>query len=276
SLPFEHRKRLWIALAAALVWAIHPVQSAAVIYISGRADPLSALFGFLGLYLLVRSAKSTGLQKGMLLAASGLVLLLSALSKESGLIFLLIGLLLFVLGKNWRGLWRMVIICAFVSAIYITLRYGAEHNPAPRLTPAAPALVRPIIVARAVAEYAGLIVFPWNLHMDRDVETQPSGFNEASLTHADWRELQTLLGLILIAAFFYWLLRARKRNPAVFVALLFILIAYLPVSGVIALNATAAEHWIYLPSAFFFLAVALEIAGLEEKFGVRRSITPNQ
>src|SRR5256885_8934274 len=34
SLAFEHRKRFWIALAAALVWAIHPVQSAAVIYIS--------------------------------------------------------------------------------------------------------------------------------------------------------------------------------------------------------------------------------------------------
>jgi tetratricopeptide (TPR) repeat protein len=137
-------------------------------------------------------------------------------------------------------------------------------------------LVRPIIVARAVAEYAGLILFPMNLHMDRDVETQPSGFNEASLTHAAWRELQTLLGLILIAAFFYWLLRARKRNPAIFASLLFALIAYLPVSGIVALNATAAEHWIYLPSAFLFLAIALEIIELDEKLKSRRSPTPNE
>ena len=56
-----------------------------------------------------------------------------------------------------------------------------------------------------------------------------------------------------------------------FSALLLALIAYLPVSGIVALNATAAEHWIYLPSAFFFLAVALEIAVFEEKMRSRRS-----
>src|SRR5205823_10547822 len=150
-------------------------------------------------------------------------------------------------------------------------RAGAEHSPAPRLTPPPPLLVRPIIVARAVAEYAGLIVFPWNLHMDRDVETQPSGFNEASLAHAAWRELQTLLGLLLIAAFFYWMLRSRKRNPAVFGSLLFALITYLPVSGIIALNATVAEHWIYLPSAFLFLAIALEAVAVAEKLRSQRS-----
>ena len=46
----EERKRRWIAFLAALVWAVHPVHTAAVAYISGRADPLAALFGFLGLY----------------------------------------------------------------------------------------------------------------------------------------------------------------------------------------------------------------------------------
>ncbi len=67
------------------------------------------------------------------------------------------------------------------------------------------------------------------------------------------------------------MLRARKRNPAVFTALLFGLIAYLPVSGIVALNATAAEHWIYLPSAFFFLAIALEIVELGQKLKSPRS-----
>jgi len=139
------------------------------------------------------------------------------------------------------------------------LRSGAEHFPPPELSSPAPPLVRPIIVARAVAEYAGLILLPINLHVDRDVETQPNGFNPTSLTRAAWRELQTLLGLLLIAAFFYWLWHARRRNPPVFACLLFALIAYLPVSGIIALNATVAEHWIYLPSAFLFLAATLEL-----------------
>jgi len=262
-----------IALVAALVWAVHPVQSAAVVYISGRADPLAAAFGFFGLFFLLQTRDAAGGRKLFLFALSGVTLLLSAFSKEAGLIFPLIGISLFVLQKNLRDLWRVAAIAAFVGAIYFALRFGAEHEPAPRLTPPPPLLVRPIIVARAVAEYAGLIVFPWNLHMDRDVETQPSGFNEASLAHAAWREQQTLLGLILIAAYFYWMWRARKRSPAVFSCLFLALVAYLPVSGIVALNATAAEHWIYLPTAFLFLAIAVEISPAARTLPSRKPAT---
>ncbi len=258
-----------IALVVAVVWAIHPVQSAAVAYVSGRADPLAAAFGFSGLFLLLRAREATGGRNLLLFGTSGVALLLSILSKEAGLIFPVIAIGFFLLQKDWRDLWKTAAITAFVGAIYLTLRLGAEHQPAPQLTPPPPILVRPIIVARAVAEYAGLIVFPWNLHMDRDVETEPTGFNDASLAHAAWRELQTLLGLLVIAAFFYWLWRARNRDPAVFACLLFTLIAYFPVSGIIALNANAAEHWIYLPTAFLFLAVGLELAPLAEEVALR-------
>ena len=270
SLRIERRRSGFIALGAAFVWAIHPVQSAAVVYVSGLADPLAATFGFFGLCFMLRALHTLGSRQLLLFIASGVALLLSALSKESGLIFPLIGVTFFLWRKNWADLWKMIAVTAFIAASYFSLRAGAEHNPAPRLSPPPPLLVRPIIVARAVAEYAGLVVFPLNLHMDRDVETQPTGMNDVSLARAAWRELQTLLGLVLIAAFFYWMIRARKRSPAVFVSLLFALIAYLPVSGVVALNATVAEHWIYLPSAFFFLAVALEIAALKEKLTARR------
>ena len=271
SFGLERGRCRLMALVAALVWAIHPVQSAAVAYVSGVADPLAVTFGFLGLFLLLRASLTLGPRELPLLIGSGVAFLLSALSKESGLLFPLIGMAFSLLRKNWVNLWKTAAVAALVAASYFSLRAAAEHNPAPTLTPPPPLLVRPIIAARAVAEYTGLILFPMNLHMDRDVETQPSGFNEASMAHAAWRELQTLVGLVLIAVFFYWMLRARKRNPAVFTALLFGLIAYLPVSGIVALNATAAEHWIYLPSAFFFLAIALEIVELGQKLKSRRS-----
>jgi tetratricopeptide (TPR) repeat protein len=255
----ERARARFIALAAAFVWAIHPVQSAAVDYVSGRADLLSAAFGFLGLSLLLRGSISAGKRKLFLFVASGTALLLSAFSKESGLIFPLLGIVLLFIQKKWSDSWKIVIIAVFVGAIYFVLRAGAEQFPAPRFGPPPPLLVRPIIISRAVAEYAGLILFPLNLHMDRDVETQPSGFNEASLSHAAWREIQTLAGLVLIAVLIYWLLRARERNRAVFISLLCALLTYLPVSGIVSLNATVAEHWIYLPSAFLFLALALEL-----------------
>jgi hypothetical protein len=260
----ERRKRLWIAFLAVLVWAIHPVESAAVAYVSGRADPLAATFGFFGLYLFLLSLRAIGQRKLFFLFGAGVALLLSALSKETGLIFLAIGIAFFVLKKNWIDMCKAVAVAAFVCAIYFSLRSAAEHIPPPALSAPAPSLVRPIIVARAVAEYGGLILLPLHLHMDRDVETHPSGFNQASLSGAARRELQTLLGIVLIAAVTYWMVRARKRNPAAFACLLFAVISYLPISGIVALNASVAEHWIYLPSAFFFLAAAVEVGAFLE------------
>ncbi|MDQ6625708.1 MAG: tetratricopeptide repeat protein, partial [Verrucomicrobiota bacterium] len=138
-----------------------------------------------------------------------------------------------------------------------SLRLPAEHIPPQNIHPPAPLLVRPILVARAFAEYTYLLFTPLNLHMERDVETHPTGFNNASLTNASWREFETLAGILLIAGFVYWLLRERRRDRAVFACLLLALIAYIPVSGVVPLNASIAEHWLYLPSAFLFVALSL-------------------
>jgi tetratricopeptide (TPR) repeat protein len=271
ALGVVDRKRQLIAFLAALVWAVHPINSAAVIYVSGRADPLAAAFGFFGLYLVIRSLRSVGTKKTLLLAAALGAFLLSALSKETGLIFPALAIAFLALQKNWTDMWKTVAVAVLVSATYFGLRYAAEHHPPPVLSAPVPVLVKPIVISRAVAEYAGLVLFPWNLHMDRDVETRPTGLGEASLTAAAWRELQTLLGIVLLAALIYWMVRAYKRNLAVFVCLTFFVITYLPISGISALNATVAEHWLYLPGAFLFLAVFLEIATFLEKRSATRS-----
>jgi tetratricopeptide (TPR) repeat protein len=260
TFAIEPRRARLIALGAALVWAIHPVHSAAVAYVSGRADPLCATFGFLGCYLMLREPKAAGAKKWLYLLGGLIGFVLSLFSKEIGLIFPAILLCFFALRKEWRQLAKISAVIAAACAIYFSLRAGAAHYPPPRLSSPAPAVLRPIIAARAVAEYAGLLVFPLNLHMDRNVETDAGALNSANLTRASLHELQTLVGLVVIAAFLFWMWRARSRNPAVFVCLIFTLIAYLPISGIFALNATVAEHWIYLPSAFLFLAAAIEIA----------------
>ena len=74
----EQRKRLWITFLAVLVWAIHPVESAAVAYVSGRADPLAAMFGFFGLYLFLLSLRTIGRRRLFFLIGAGVALLLSA------------------------------------------------------------------------------------------------------------------------------------------------------------------------------------------------------
>jgi tetratricopeptide (TPR) repeat protein len=253
----DERRTRWAALGAALVWAIHPVHNGAVAYISGLADPLAAAFGFTGLALAVASSRVAGGRRWLFTVVGAAALLLSALSKEAGLIFLALWLAFVLLRKDWAHAKRPVVGCLFVVAIYLSLRLPAEHIPPQNIHSPAPLLVRPILVARAFAEYTYLIFAPVNLHMERDVETHPTGFNNESLTNASWREFETLAGIVLIATFIYWLLRERKRDPAVFACLVLALIAYLPISGAIPLNASIAEHWLYLPSAFLFVALAL-------------------
>ncbi|MEY2564160.1 MAG: protein O-mannosyl-transferase [Verrucomicrobiota bacterium] len=258
----EERKRKWIAFLATLTWAIHPVHNAAVVYISGRADPLAALFGFLGLFAAVRSLRTIGRNRWTLLVGAGVLLLLSALSKETGLVFLALWFAVLLLKKRWKDLLPATVIVLFVAVGYLSLRLPAEHTPAPTLHPPAPLLVRPVLAARAVAEYAGLILLPLNLHMDRDVETHPEGPGPNRANTAAWRELQTLLGILLVAGAVFWLWRSRAREPAISYLLILAAIAYLPVSGFFHLNASVAEHWIYLPVAFLFLALGLALSRL--------------
>ena len=258
-------KRKIATFFATLLWAIHPIQSGAVVYISGRADPLAAAFGFAGLYCGIRSLRENKGKAWLLIIAATVAFLLSALSKEIGLIFPLLWLVMLAVQRNWIALRNAAAVAIFIPVVYLSLRFPAEHIPPPPARTAVPMLVRPILVARAAAEYAGLLVLPLDLHVDRDVETRPSGFSEASVTRSSWRELQTLLGLIVLSSAAFWTFRARKK-PDVFVCLLLAAISYLPVSGIFLLNATVAEHWLYLPSAFLFLGVCLTTQALIENW----------
>ncbi len=67
---------------------------------------------------------------------------------------------------------------------------------------------------------------------------------------------------MLLAAFVFWMRWARRRDPAVFAGLLCFVIAYLPICGLFALNASVAEHWLYVPGAFLLLAALLSAARL--------------
>ena len=260
----ENPKRRSLATIASLVWAVHPIQSAAVVYVSGRADPLAATFGFLGCYLTLRSLRGKPVRQYLWFVGATFAFVFSALSKEAGLLFPLLAITLLLLIKKYGAAWKTAIGAAFLYAIYLSLRFSAEQTPPPVLRPSPPLAARPIIVARAFAEYAGLIAFPINLHMDRQIDAFVSGPDDPGLSRPAWRELQTLLGILLIAATVCWAIRARCRKPAVFRCLVLAGLSYLPISGAVLLNAYVAEHWLYLPSAFLFLAITLELAAFLE------------
>lgn len=263
----SERRSFWVSFVAALSWAAHPLHSAVVDYVAGRADSLAAMFGFLGLYVVVRTISAPSWRLSVI---AGIFLLASALSKESGLIFVVLAAVLGFTRREKRTLRQIAITSAFVVTIYFTLRLQAGEAVIPQLTPSAPWSARPIVALRALAEYAGLTVAPINLYMDRDVESHPWGMSPESMTQTSKEELITIAGVLLVLGIGWWMWCAWRRHRPLFVLLASAALAYLPISALWPLNATMAEHWIYVPSAFLFLAATGQATEWLERKAVRQ------
>ena len=253
------RTREWLALGVAVLWGIHPLHTSAVTYIAGRADPLAALCGFSALALGLAGLEN-GRRAGWATFGAAACFFGALLSKESGVFFLLIWFLTLAVRRVPWAVWRKwLALSAVVLASYGVLRGTAEKVPPPP-PPVTPLAIRPILAARAAAEYARLTVAPLTLHMERDVSTRPQGSMETTLRNARRLEYQTLAGVLLVLGLAAWARWGRRTEPLIPLALGAFLIAYLPISNLISLNATVAEHWLYVPSAFLFLAAALTLA----------------
>jgi Flp pilus assembly protein TadD len=117
-------------------------------------------------------------------------------------------------------------------------------------------------MARALGDYGRLMVFPANLHIERTV-FDPIAYR----SHSDWRkanapEYLSVLGLFLLAAFIFGSVKSGPGQHVRIFGACWFFAAYLPVSNIVQLNATVAEHWLYLPSVGFLIFVvgcALEL-----------------
>ncbi len=248
--------RVWAGAIAGL-WAIHPLHTSAVTYIAGRADPLQALFGFAGLTLALKSLDG-GRRARLATFAATVCFLCAMLSKEAGISALLIWFAMLAWHRVPRAVWgKWIALGAAVVASYGALRFTAENTPPPKQD-VPPMSARPILAARAIAEYAGLILAPVNLRMERDVSSGVGAPAERD-ANAKLREWQTIVGLALIAGGIAWWRWSRRRAPVAALALIAGLVAYLPVSDLFALNASIAEHWVYVPLAFAFIAAAMSL-----------------
>ncbi len=252
----------WWPLAGALAWALHPLHTSAITYVSGRADPLAAIFIFSGLALIAKAHACGALVPGDRSAARAIILAAvcafgALLSKESGVALLLLWLVWVIARarRDPRGWISWIAAAAISCGAYYALRTTADSTPPPPPPEASPWQVRPVLVARALAEYATLFVAPHSLHMERDVSTNPIGDYMANLRNGRMREAQTLGGLCIAALLVWWWLRVRKRTPDAALALACAAVTWLPISNVFRLNATVAEHWLYVPSAFLFAAI---------------------
>ncbi|MBA2586362.1 MAG: tetratricopeptide repeat protein [Chthoniobacterales bacterium] len=249
----------WRAAAffVALLWMVHPVHSAAIDYISGRADSLAFLFACAGWLLFLRARDSIRLTVQIALyTLAGFSSLLALCSREIACIWFaifLLHLLIFQKAMSRRALLTTIVCSLSIVAIYAGLRTLPGARPIVAPSYGWPAPMRVVLMLRSLGDYARLMFFPANLHMERTV-VAPENY----LSNQQWRqsasiEYLSLLGLFALAAFVYGCAKSGAGQRTRIFGASWFMLGYLPISNVIELNATVAEHWLYLPSVGFLI-----------------------
>lgn len=246
------------AAAAALLFAVHPLHTEAVAYISGRADMMSAALMFAALNL---SLPGPAGMRRIAATAAGLLCFAAALcAKESSLIYPV--LLAVVLGVSWAGRAApgapgkaaaqsaLLHFLPLAGAIVLLLGYVALRATVLRFAPPGDAAAPPLghrlfETCQSFALYIRMLFWPVGLHMERTLAGVP-------------RWAAAVGALFLLALLAGALLAARARRWPVAGGIAWFIAAWFPISGVFPINAPLAEHWMYVPMAGFWWA-AMEL-----------------
>jgi tetratricopeptide (TPR) repeat protein len=258
--PFRKSVLSAAAFLIALLWVVHPVHSAAVDYISGRADSLACFFACGG-WLLYLHARHTirPVWRALLYSGAALLALLALTSRESGCTWLMVFVLhLFVFERGIKLRGRLIVLatCIAVLAAYIGLRHLPATQSASPGFGGSSAPVRVVLMLRALGDYGRLLLWPANLHMERSVEAPEATLGNEGWRHAVGMEYLSILGVLFGAVLLIGVLRKGKGQPIRALGATWFIAAFLPTSNIIELNATVAEHWLYLPSIGFLIFAA--------------------
>lgn len=247
------------AFLAAALFAVHPLHTEAVAYISGRADMLVTFFMLLALIFYDRGEPSV--KKGFPLAAL-LCYAGALLSKEYALIFpLLLWWHQWALRKavDWRRLWPFAAAAAVYGTLRLTVLRFVTEDASLALAPS-PFMDRLSTSFYALGKYAQLLFVPKDLHM----EYGAGGFGMHGVLGA--------LGLVLlIAGAAYWAFSLKRPTLGTF-CLGWAFISLFPYLNWVPINAFMAEHWLYIPSIGLFIWAAEGLGALKERPGWRTPV----
>jgi len=271
-------RRRTIALAAALLFVAHPIQTMAVTYIYQRLASLAALFflGSLLSYLLSRLSADR-VRAALLLGLSLLCAVAAMKSKENAATLPLVVLLLEIcfLQGRWlrRLLWcaPLLLTLAVVPLTLLSLRQtpGSAVARLWQVTQVTQRFDRfdyLVTQPRVIASYLRLLALPVGQSLMYDVEL--------SHTLLDWRVVTTsllLLALGLVAGWCYWVSRSRRSELRLIAfAIAWFLVTISLESSVVTLDWILQEYRVYLPSVGALLATATLWIMLRARLAGRR------
>ncbi len=247
-------KDVRVAGVASFLWLIHPLQTEAVAYISGRGDPLSLFFmlgGLLSWLYVFRWHR----------VVAYLCAILAVLSRETAVLFpvyLMLALLVIdykdSLVSSLRRILKEVWPFFGISAVYGVLRMTVFNFANTLNWHAVPSdytehiSYRVYTFLQVLWEYTRLMIAPIGLHMERDVPVMTSLWHHKVVGGA------LVLAALLTVSWYLW----RRGNRLWAWAVGMFLIPLIPSSGILApINARIYEHWLYISLIGFALLVAV-------------------
>ncbi len=256
----EVKRFSFVAFLVTLLWTVHPVHSAAIDYISGRADSLAFFFCAGGWLLFINARPPThGIYRAALYALAAMSGFLALCSREIAGIWILLFLLHLFFFEKIVGLRTKImtlLCCLLVLGSYIELRRFSENHSGPGPSNGWGKTVRATLMLRALGDYGRLMIYPSNLHMERTVYNPNVYQGNAGWRGAIETEYLSILGAAILALLGVGASWKGAGRPLRIAGAGWFLLAYLPISNLVELNATVAEHWLYLPSVGFLLFAA--------------------
>lgn len=264
-------RSVWVTLLAGLVFALHPVHSESVSFVSARTDLLTTVFALGALlaalnYLRrrqspVRDSQSTVRSSDWFwLPLACVLFLLALLAKETPVLmpFLFLALALAEPSTRPRS-WHLLTGFVITLAAYLAMRFSVLRNAAPVVNVMGP-LQYLQMALNIIGRYFAMLVYPFSqrVFLPQDPSVSLPSF-------------YTLLGVAAIVAPVVLIARRKETQPSVrtsqsavrslrfplLVGYLVFLASILPVTNVFSLGlAYAAERLAYLPSVGFLLMAA--------------------
>lgn len=233
------------------MYLVHPVNIAGVAYISGRSEPLAAVF-FLSAFLTYIAAQNKKTTAPLLwYAVSALFYIGGILSKEVVLVTPALFLLYNVCFNERHG-YKGILPYIMVAAVYVTLRLTIlKFTSFTTVEEVPPLRLRLIVCPNIVLRYLRLLFFPFGLHLDHLIK-KPDSF---------WQPEYCIPALILIPLVWFIITRGRKRKLVFFGFLWFMIMLFPFLNILFQLNAPLAEHWLYFPAMGFFIGFVALIIG---------------
>jgi tetratricopeptide (TPR) repeat protein len=249
----------WRSLAAALLFAVHPLRAESVAWVSERKDVLSACFGLLTLWAYARYVRAPSPGRYLAVLAS---FALSLLAKP-----MLVTLPCLLLVLDWwplgrwqaRGFWPLLreklplFVLAAASAV-VTVRAQAGEGAVAGLT-LFPADVRAANAVLSYAAYLAKTVWPAGLavYYPHPVYPYAGGLPPAQVAAAGF----------LLAAITAGAAALRGRAPYLLAGWLWYLGSLVPVIGLVQVGSQAyADRYTYLPQVGLLIAACWGAADL--------------